>query len=108
MPSRLTAIPIIQHFFSLDGENVGTRAARLIALQPLPRMTSWGGEAFILSPGATLAFDFLGDKLPFSLSPTVVWNYSGKAPGLNATAKRPRAAKHGLERLGTRGRSLKL
>lgn len=34
-----TIIPLVQHFFDYDGEDVNTTAFRLIALQPLPEAT---------------------------------------------------------------------
>ena len=37
MPSGLTLIPLTQQFLSVSGEDVNITAARVIALQPLPR-----------------------------------------------------------------------
>ncbi len=37
LPSGMTVIPLVQQFLSVSGEDVNITAARVIALQPLPR-----------------------------------------------------------------------
>ncbi len=57
--SKLTLIPFVQQFLSIDGPNVNITAFRLIALQPLP-------DAMWLRLDAKLPFDWTHDTVPAS------------------------------------------
>ena len=57
LPSGLSVIPLVQQFLSINGEDVNTTAARLIALQPLPRQM-W------LKADVILPYDWETDTLP--------------------------------------------
>ena len=57
MPSGLTLIPLTQQFLSVSGEDVNITAARVIALQPLPRQM-W------LKADVIVPYDWETDTIP--------------------------------------------
>ncbi len=57
LPSGMTVIPLVQQFLSVSGEDVNITAARVIALQPLPRQM-WLKADFILP------YDWETDTVP--------------------------------------------
>ncbi len=57
LPSGMTVIPLVQQFLSVSGEDVNITAARVIALQPLPRQM-W------LKADVILPYDWETDTVP--------------------------------------------
>ena len=57
LPSGMTVIPLVQQFLSVSGEDVNITAARVIALQPLPRQM-W------LKADLILPYDWETDTVP--------------------------------------------
>ena len=57
LPSGMTVIPLVQQFLSVSGEDVNITAARVIALQPLPRQM-W------LKADVIVPYDWETDTVP--------------------------------------------
>ncbi len=57
LPSGMTVIPLVQQFLSVSGEDVNITAARVIALQPLPRQM-W------LKADVIIPYDWETDTVP--------------------------------------------